>query len=128
MTAGLRDKIRNRAANRCEYCQLLQEHLPFATFHVEHIRPVKQGGIDSEDNLALSCHLCNLHKGSNLSGIDPVTDTVVELFNPRRDQWLDHFRNEGGRIMGLTPAGRATVEVMAMNQESRIRLRLSLLF
>jgi hypothetical protein len=37
-------------------------------FHVEHIIPQQHGGITSEENLALSCPHCNMHKGPNLTG------------------------------------------------------------
>ncbi|MCB1233197.1 MAG: HNH endonuclease [Verrucomicrobiae bacterium] len=126
MTGELRELVRTRAAQRCEYCGLNQEQLPFALFHIEHIRPRQHGGKTELGNLALSCQHCNLHKGPNLSGIDPVTDTIEKLFNPRADHWPDHFQSEGGRIIGLTPQGRATVETLAMNAKARIRLRLSL--
>ena len=35
------------------------------------------GSLDEVDNLALACHRCNLHKGPNLSGIDPLTGDPV---------------------------------------------------
>ena len=44
MDAGARELVRSRAGNRCEYCLLKQEHLPFASFQVEHIIPRKHGG------------------------------------------------------------------------------------
>jgi 5-methylcytosine-specific restriction endonuclease McrA len=34
------------------------------------------------ENLALACIDCNLQKGPNLSGIDPETRKVTELFIP----------------------------------------------
>ena len=42
-----------------------------AVLHVEHIVPRMHGGSDDLENLALACIDCNLHKGSNLTGIDP---------------------------------------------------------
>ncbi|PCJ13055.1 MAG: hypothetical protein COB10_06210 [Planctomycetota bacterium] len=52
-----------------------------ARLQVEHIRPKKHGGADDEANLALACIHCNSHKGSNLTGIDPQTEEIVELFH-----------------------------------------------
>jgi hypothetical protein len=43
------------------------------------------------DNLALACWTCNLKKGPNLSGVDPMTGQVAALFNPRDDEWAEHF-------------------------------------
>lgn len=78
-------------------------------------------------NLALACHRCNLSKGPNLTGMDPATDEIVELFNPRRDQWKDHFRRSGARIEGTTGKGRATVNLLVMNDARRLDLRRELL-
>jgi hypothetical protein len=50
--AATRILVRNRAKDRCEYCGLLQEQSPLASLHVEHIRPVKHGGGDDDENLA----------------------------------------------------------------------------
>ena len=81
------------------------------------------GGSEEHDNLALACHRCNLRKGPNLTGIDPMTGRVVLLFHPRRDRWADLFRFRGARIEGITPVGWATVQVLAMNDEPRVELR-----
>lgn len=78
-----RRRVRERARDRCEYCQLPQEHSPVAKLQIEHIIPKKHGGNDDLKNLALACIDCNLHKGSNLTGIDPETGTIVQLYNPR---------------------------------------------
>ena len=69
MDARLRELVKQRAAGRCEYCGLRQEQEPLA-FHVEHITARQHEGKDTEENLALACHHCNLHKGTNLSGLD----------------------------------------------------------
>ena len=78
-------------------------------------------------NLALACHRCNLHKGPNLTGIDPLTGEVVSLFNPRHERWNEHFAFHGTHIMGITPTGRATVHVLAMNDPRRLELRSEIL-
>jgi hypothetical protein len=90
---------------------------------IEHIVAKQHGGRDRRDNLALACHRRNLQKGPNLSGIDPVSGETVALFHPRRDRWIEHFRFNGINIEGLTPIGRASVQVLAMNDERRLDLR-----
>lgn len=70
--------------------------------------------------------MCNNGKGSNLSGIDPVSGRVVRLFNPRRQRWGTHFDLEGAIIVGRTPTGRASVRVLRMNEPERVDLRLRL--
>ena len=85
MEAAIRDLVRRRAGNRCEYCGLPQSAVPHAPFHVEHVVARQHGGSDDPVNLALACDRCNLHKGPNLSGIDPEADATVSLFHPRND-------------------------------------------
>jgi hypothetical protein len=31
------------------------------------------------------------HKGPNLTAIDPRTQRIVPLFNPRTQDWVEHF-------------------------------------
>src|SRR5690606_27798332 len=111
---------------RCEYCQLPELFSPLAKLQIEHIRPLKHGGDDAVANLALACIDCNLRKGPNFSGIDPQTDAVASLYDPRRDKWDDHFRWEGMQIVGITGSGRATIAVMALNSLDRLQVRLAM--
>ena len=123
MTTATRIFVRQRAANQCEYCQLHQEDSPLATLHIEHIRQRKHGGSDHESNLCLACIDCNLHKGSDLTGIDPLTGAITELFHPRLQAWEDHFAWQGIQIEGKTAMGRTTVQVLAMNADDQLNLR-----
>jgi len=125
MTEAVRHFVRQRAGHRCEYCQLHQNDSPLAALHIEHIRPIKHGGTDALENLCLACIDCNLHKGANLTGIDPETDTITPLFNPRRDRWDAHFMWNGIRIVGVTAVGRTTVRVLDLNGDDRLDLRLA---
>jgi 5-methylcytosine-specific restriction endonuclease McrA len=123
MDAATCRQVRERAAHRCEYCRLAQTEAPLASFHVEHITPKQHGGGDALPNLALSCYHCNLHKGPNLSGLDPESGSLVPLFSPRQQVWEDHFERVGDRIEGRTAIGRATVRVLAMNDPTFRELR-----
>ncbi|MBM3891077.1 MAG: HNH endonuclease [Verrucomicrobia bacterium] len=127
MDAALRSSVIERAGSRCEYCHLRQEHQPVVAFHVEHIVPRQHGGGDSPENLCLACHRCNLHKGPNLTGLDPDSGAVTRLFHPRRDRWEEHFALHDGRIVGLTAVGRTTVELLQMNVPERVETRLELI-
>ena len=111
MSKSLRQFVRDRAANRCEYCRLAQEHhdLPF---QIEHIIAKKHKGEDDADNLALSCYNCNAYKGSNIAGLDPDTQQLTRLFHPRKDQWASHFTWLGPDLVGSTDVGRTTIEVL----------------
>ena len=123
MDEALRQLVRPRANHRCGYCLLSQQFAPIYRFHIEHIRARKHGGNDGSDNLALACPNCNHHKGPNLSAVDPVSDDVVLLFNPRTQTWADHFETAETRIVGKTPTGRATVRLLIMNGDQRLRVR-----
>jgi hypothetical protein len=124
MDAATRDWVRRRAGYRCEYCGLHEDQSPLAALHIEHILPRKHGGTDRLDNLALACIDCNLRKGSNIAGFDPRTGRLTGLFHPRHHHWAEHFEWQGVVILGITPIGRVTVEVLRMNDEERLQLRM----
>jgi 5-methylcytosine-specific restriction endonuclease McrA len=125
MNERTRARVRERAENRCEYCLLDQIDSPLAALHIEHITPRIHGGTDAFENLALACIDCNLHKGPNLTGIDPQTRKITPLFHPRQDRWDDHFKWRGIYVMGKTAIGRATIRVLQMNSEDQLSLRSS---
>lgn len=125
MDAATRAAVRERAGQCCEYCQRRQINSPLIPLQIEHIIPRKHGGSDDLDNLALACAECNLHKGSNLTGIDPETNQIEPLYHPRREPWSAHFRWDGVCIVGLTPTGRTTVRVLDLNSSERRRVRLA---
>lgn|SRR3954466_13881532 len=125
MSPADRAGVRKRARNRCEYCQLRQEDSPLAQLHVEHVIPRSHGGGDEFSNLALACIDCNLHKGTNLTGIDPETGQITELFHPRRHRWKHHFAWRGIYLVGKTAIGRVTVRVLNMNSDEQLALRSS---
>jgi len=120
----LRHLVETRAGGRCEYCRLPQVLRPFR-FAVDHIIAIKHGGETVSENLALACLTCNLHKGSDIASIDAETGELIPLYNPRRQDWAAHFLLDRGthRILGRTPAGRATVFLLRMNAYERIEER-----
>jgi hypothetical protein len=126
MDAGTRRLVRERARERCEYCRLRQSDSELL-HHIEHIVAKQHGGFDDPGNLPLACHRCNLHKGPNLTGIDSLSGEWAPLFHPRRDRWPDHFTFQGAHIEGLSVCGRATIQVLAMNDARRLELRQELL-
>ena len=121
----IRAQVRERAQNACEYCHLHQDDSPLAALHVEHIIPKIHGGGDDIDNLALACIDFNLHKGTNLTGFDPETDELTQLFHPRRQEWGDHFEWQGIYLAGRTATGRTTIRVLSINSEDQVALRSS---
>jgi hypothetical protein len=123
MDPALRHLVIRRAGNRCEYCHLCQEHDPFFAFHVDHVIAQQRRGTTEPDNLCLSCYRCNSHKGPNIASIDPVSGEIVRLFHPRRDRWEDHFIWAWALLVGRTPIGRATVELLDINHPDYALLR-----
>ncbi|HRQ41463.1 MAG TPA: HNH endonuclease signature motif containing protein [Chloroflexota bacterium] len=120
----LRPVLAVAANHRCGYCQT-QEVVSGIPLTVEHLLPRAQGGKDEEENLWLSCRLCNEAKSGQTHVPDPQTDQIVSLFNPRTQQWSGHFAwsEDGTIIQGLTPNGRATIHALDLNSEFRVRSR-----
>jgi 5-methylcytosine-specific restriction endonuclease McrA len=116
--------IAERAVYRCEYCHAPESVFNFP-FEVEHILPQSHGGPDSLNNLALSCHACNLFKSDFETGPDEATHAEVALFHPRHDTWEQHFIVDTSQatIQGQTSTGRATVERLQMNRPRQLAAR-----
>jgi HNH endonuclease len=124
MDAVLRQLVWQRAAQRCEYCQVPAD-VALLPFQIDHIIAEKHGGLTVADNLALSCERCNSHKGPNIAGY--FEGRLVPLFNPRQDRWVHHFAWEGAVLVGKTPVGKVTIDVLAINLPYRIALRSALI-
>jgi hypothetical protein len=102
---------------------LLPDSLSFYPHEVDHVIAVKHGGQTLSENLAYACWRCNRHKGSDLGSFDPETGEFYFLFNPRDQCWAEHFRFENSKIIGITPEGRTTVQLLKFNLEERIKER-----
>jgi len=124
--SSLRDEVRHRANDRCEYCQMPQTFYR-SSFQPDHIIAEMHGGQTTASNLCWTCFHCNLHKGPNLSGIDPKNRKKAWLFNPRRMKWSRHFRWDGPILVGRTPVGRATIVVLSINDEDYVQTRAALI-
>ena len=99
-----RQFVRQRAKYLCEYCHS-PERSSSDIFTIDHLMPRSLGGSDEVANLALACRRC--------SGKE------VAIFNPRLQQWRDHFIwiANGLIILGTTPIGRATCLRLDFNDE-----------
>ncbi|BAY19267.1 hypothetical protein NIES21_51270 [Anabaenopsis circularis NIES-21] len=119
---ALRRLVEERANYKCEYC-LLPTKVAFFPHKIDHIIAEKHGGKTDAENLALTCWRCNRHKGTDLGSFDPQTGVFSFLFNPRTQQWSEHFSFSELTIVGLTDVGRTTVHLLQMNNEERIAER-----
>jgi hypothetical protein len=92
---------------------------------VEHIVPLAASGVSIAENLCLSCYRCNEFKGSRQDAPDPSDGQIVPLFHPRQQQWSEHFawENDDVTVRGLTPSGRATIDLLHLNSDWIVQAR-----
>ena len=92
---------------------------------LDHLIPESRGGPTEEENLWLACPGCNGFKSDRVFALDPLSGESVRLFDPRHQQWQEHFRwvEDGARIAGITPVGRATVIVLQLNRTVLVMAR-----
>jgi len=50
---------------------------------------------------------------------------MTALFHPHRDAWNDHFlwSEDATELIGQTPSGKATIDMLRMNRPQLIRVR-----
>ncbi len=117
--------IRKRADYKCEYC-LICEDDTFFSCQIDHVISIKHGGSNEHENLAYSCIYCNRNKGSDLGSILLPNKTLIRFFNPRMDNWSEHFYLDGAVIEPKTDIGKVTVKILELNNVERILERLEL--
>lgn len=120
----LRESVEKRAKGYCEYCLSFSQFSP-SHFEMEHIIPESKGGTTDIDNLALACRRCNGLKFTHTPYQDDETKKIVDLYNPRKDNWRDHFYWSEDEIIliGKTPTGRVTINLLQINRQSNINQR-----
>lgn len=119
---NLRRLVEERANYRCEYCQL-PAAVAFFPHEIDHVIAQKHGGATNADNLAFTCWRCNRHKGTDLGSFDPETQAFSFLFNPRTQNWGEHFTFSELDLVGLTPPGRTTIRLLQINSHERVAER-----
>jgi hypothetical protein len=121
---SLRQRLLTAANGRCAYCRSLTA-ITGARHVIDHIVPIAAGGQTIWGNLCVACHSCNEFKGAQTEAIDPETGVVALIFHPRQQEWQEHFawNQDGGRIIGLTPVGRATIIALKMNHPDIVAAR-----
>jgi hypothetical protein len=101
----------------------MHDSLQGATFHLEHVIPRSRGGRTELSNLAWACPSCNLHKSDRVQIPCDLIGELVPLFNPRTDNWEEHFRWTEFQLEGKTVVGRAAVIALCLNEPRKIRIR-----
>ena len=84
------NKCESEPKDPCEYCHS-PEQICTTRFTIDHILPRSLNGSDHLNNLAFACRRCNERRYNFVAGYDQITETIVPLFNPRQQQWSDHF-------------------------------------
>lgn len=118
----LKQLVRDRAMRFCEYCHVHEDD-SVLSHRPDHIVALKHGGETVPKNMAWSCFWCNAHKGTDLASIDSENGRIVRLFNPRRDDWHEHFQIRAGRIIPLTAIGRVTARLLQFNRPETVMSR-----
>jgi hypothetical protein len=123
--AELRLLVATRAGHLCEYC-LIHEDDTYVGCQVDHIISEKHGGPTVADNLAYACAFCNRAKGSDVGSLTTAGE-FMRFFNPRTDQWAEHFVLDGNRIEALSPQGDVTLRILGCNGPERLIERAKLM-
>ena len=115
-------KVSKRAGKICEYCLAPELALNFL-FEVEHTIPRVLGGKTELENSALACRSCNIFKSDHLSGINESGLNTERLYNPRKDDWTEHFYIdlENFMILGLSEIGKGTINRLRLNNSLQIQ-------
>lgn len=121
---ALRQEVLAASRPWCCYC-LTQTEITGVLLTVDHIIPEALGGLTVRENLCQACWECNLYKGQHTAGHDLATHRQVALFNPVTQSWPDHFAwdETATRIVGKTPTGRVTVQVLRLNRDHLVQAR-----
>lgn len=116
----LRTQVETRANGFCEYCRIAIRRYIFRG-EINHIISFKHRGITKFENLALACQPCNRNKGSDLGSLSETSNELTRFFNPRTDNWSEHFRvNSDAEIEFLTIIGEVTRFIFGFNETERI--------
>ncbi len=132
----VRNAVQLRARDVCEYCLMPT----YGQYHVDHIipkarwtlymakklpsapHPSRNGEIlDHIDNYAWACAFCNGRKANRVNGLIDAKRPRrghARLFDPRYDEWLDHFyfRDDLSLIYGRDDIGWATAQALGFNE------------
>jgi hypothetical protein len=124
ISPALRQRVAETSRYRCGYC-LTSQRIIGPLLEVDHYIPESRGGDSEEENLWLACPMCNGHKSDRIDAIDPESQAVVPIFNPRLQRWAEHFAwtEDGTVVQGLTAIGRATVAALQMNHPDIVAAR-----
>ncbi|WP_441250461.1 hypothetical protein [Kitasatospora sp. McL0602] len=90
---------------------------------IDHFEPIARAPLRTFDwhNHLLACAFCNSNRKRDQFPCDPVTGAHL-LIDPAREDPADHLQLylSSGSYQALTPKGRATIEVFALNDRAEL--------
>lgn len=124
ISTELQEQLLADAGHLCGYCHS-DERLSGISLSIEHIIPRIANGPTERENLWRSCRPCNEQKGGRIAAADPETGELMPLYNPRTQQWHEHFawNIDGSLIEGRTSTGRATIVALQLNRPMLVATR-----
>ena len=129
VTAKMRQAVAERAKGYCEYCICPDCICPDCflpqPFSIDHVFPKIRGGKTGFESLALICQGCNNHKYDKIVGLDPESQELTSLYDPRQQVWAEQFAWSSNfqKMIGLTSTGRATIATLKLNRDRVVNLR-----
>jgi len=118
----LRRQVAERAYHVCEYRLIHEDDTLLRLPGGPHHQPQARGPTEPA-NLAWASACWNNNKGSDLGTLVGDPPQLVRLFHPRTDRWDQCFHLNGIRIEAAQPAGEATVKLLQLNHDTRLRER-----
>ena len=117
--AGIREQVRRRAEQRCEFCGI-HETDAGGELTLDHFRPKSRGGGDDLDNLIYACSRCNLFKHDYW----PQSPGAPHLWNPRKEPSAAHFVElDDGTLESRSATGAFTLRQLRLNRPQLVAKR-----
>lgn len=126
---AFRSYVREDFSHRCAYCLLAELWAAGEeNFELDHFRPKHLFPNQEKDfyNLYYACHVCNLNKRASWPPPD-LEAMGVSFADLCKDEFATHFiSTEDGAWNGVTESGRYTVDILRLNREQLVTVRLLL--
>lgn len=116
----IKELVRQRADFKCEFCGVSEVDTA-GKLTIDHYLPISKSGTDDFSNLVYCCVKCNNFKYN----YSPVLATDIPLFNPRTEEYKNHFISlQSGILQVITSIGRFTINRLKLNRKLLIQYRL----
>jgi hypothetical protein len=118
INAALRRLVATRADGLCEYCLINEEDTFLAA------RWITSSVKSTVDKPTLTTWLTPvpfaIGPRAVIGSIVQQTGSFVRFFNPRTDQWAEHFVLDGVAIVARSDIGEVTARILDFNNEERL--------